>query len=237
MTQQPRIILVRHFSRFLLRAGYPAYVPESGLAARKPPTFVPRLLSDEDLGKLFHAVDVLEPTARSPWRHVVMPEIFRLLYGCGFRVGEVLKLCVRDVDLDRGIITVRQAKLRKDRLVPPAPSLVIDGLLAGRYSRSVATEPQPEDGPLVLWASQTGTAEAFAAQVAGRLRGARLRNMDEAPLAELSERRDVVIVTSTFGDGGPPDNGADFWDRLHATDTPALEGMRYAVLGIGDRVS
>jgi sulfite reductase (NADPH) flavoprotein alpha-component len=113
--------------------------------------------------------------------------------------------------------------------------LWIDGLLAGRYSRSVATEPQPEDGPLVLWASQTGTAEAFAAQVAGRLRGARLRNMDEAPLAELSERRDVVIVTSTFGDGGPPDNGADFWDRLHATDTPALEGMRYAVLGIGDR--
>jgi len=124
MTQQTRIILVRHFSRFLLRAGYPAYVPESGLAARKPPTFVPRLLSDEDLGKLFHAVDVLEPTASSPWRHVVMPEIFRLLYGCGFRVGEVLKLRVRDVDLDRGIITVRQAKLRKDRLVPPAPSLV-----------------------------------------------------------------------------------------------------------------
>jgi integrase len=124
LTQQPRIILVRHFSRFLLRAGYPAYVPESALAARKPPTFVPRMLSDEELGKLFHAVDVLEPTASSPLRHLVMPEIFRLLYGCGFRVGEVLKLRVGDVDLDRGIITVRQAKFRKDRLVPPALSLV-----------------------------------------------------------------------------------------------------------------
>ena len=124
-TQQPRIILVRHFSRFLLRAGYPAYVPESGLAARKPPTFVPRMLSDEELGKLFHAVDALEPTASSPLRHLVMPEVFRLLYGCGFRVGEVLKLRVRDVDLDRGIITVRQPKFRKDRLVPPALSLVI----------------------------------------------------------------------------------------------------------------
>jgi len=123
-TQQPRIVLVRQFAKFLLRAGYPAYVPESTLAARNPATFVPRLLTDEELRKFFHAVDALEPTASSPLRHLVMPEIFRLLYGCGFRVGEVLKLRVRDVDLDQGIITVRQAKFRKDRLVPPAVSLV-----------------------------------------------------------------------------------------------------------------
>ena len=71
LTQQPRIILVRHFSRFLLRAGYPAYVPEAALAARKPPTFVPRMLSDEELGKLFHAVDALEPTASSPLRQTM----------------------------------------------------------------------------------------------------------------------------------------------------------------------
>jgi integrase/recombinase XerD len=119
-----RIILVRHFSRFLLRAGHAAYVPESILAARNPAAFVPRLLTDEELRKFFHAVDALKPTASSPLRHLVMPEVFRLLYGCGFRIGEVLKLRVRDVDLDRGIITVRQAKFRKDRLVPPALSLV-----------------------------------------------------------------------------------------------------------------
>src|SRR5579872_752160 len=123
-TQQQRITLVRHFSKFLLRAGDPAYVPESTLAVRKTRTFVPRMLTDEELGKFFRALDALEPTASSPWRHLVMPEIFRLLYGCGFRVGEVLKLRVRDVDLQQGIITVRQAKFRKDRLVPPALSLM-----------------------------------------------------------------------------------------------------------------
>ena len=122
-TQQRRITLVRQFSRFLLRAGYPAYVPDSTSAARKS-TFVPRMLTDEELRKFFHAVDTLEPTARSPLRHLIMPEIFRLLYGCGFRVKEVLKLRVRDVDLNQGIITVRQGKFRKDRLVPPALSLV-----------------------------------------------------------------------------------------------------------------
>jgi integrase len=153
-TQQPRIIVVRHFARFLLRAGYPAYVPESMLAARNPATFVPRMLSDEELRKFFHAVDALEPTARSPLQHLVMPEVFRLLYGCGFRVGEVLKLRVRDLDLDQGIITVRQAKFRKDRLVPPAVSLVNR---LRRYAEHFGNRPPdaiffpgPSGGPFAL---------------------------------------------------------------------------------------
>ena len=112
--------------------------------------------------------------------------------------------------------------------------LWLDGLLAGRYSRTLVVD-SPDDGPLVLWASQTGNAEGVASQVAGRLAGARLIGMDDATLDDLAERRDVVIVTSTFGDGGPPDNGADFWARLDSPDAPALDGVRYAVLGIGDR--
>src|SRR6266478_7978125 len=123
-TQRHRITLVRQFSRFLLRLGYSAYVPDSRLAARNRSSFIPRMLSDEELRKFFPAVDALKPTARSPLRHLIMPEVFRLLYGCGFRVGEVLKLRVRDVDLNQGIITVRQGKFRKDRLVPPALPLV-----------------------------------------------------------------------------------------------------------------
>ena len=123
-TQQQRINLVRHFARFLRRRGYSAYVPDSTATARAPSHFVPRMLSDDELRRFFQAVDALEPTAHSPLRHLVMPEVFRLLYGCGFRVSEVLKLRVRDVDLDQGVITVRQGKFRKDRLVPPAVSLV-----------------------------------------------------------------------------------------------------------------
>ena len=91
------------------------------------------------------------------------------------------------------------------------------------------------DGPLVLWASQTGNAEDFAARLARRLGDSQLVSMDDVPLSRLAAARDVLIVTSTFGDGGPPDNGADFWDRLDAPDAPALDGVRYAVLGIGDR--
>lgn len=113
--------------------------------------------------------------------------------------------------------------------------LWVDGLLAGRYSRVGRVERSVPGGPLVVWASQTGTAEDFAAGLAGRIDGAALVNMDELDLADLAAARDILVITSTFGDGGPPDNGADFWSRLQAPNAPALHGIRYAVLGIGDR--
>ena len=152
-TQQQRITVVRQFSSFLLRAGYPAYVPDSTLSARKS-VFVPRMLTDEELRKFFHAVDTLAPTARSPLRHLIMPEVFRLLYGCGFRVREVLKLRVQDVDLNQGIITVRQGKFRKDRLVPPALSLVNRlRKYADHFERRPSDAvffPGPNGGPFAL---------------------------------------------------------------------------------------
>ncbi|WP_099021379.1 bifunctional nitrate reductase/sulfite reductase flavoprotein subunit alpha [Mycolicibacterium palauense] len=124
----------------------------------------------------------------------------------------------------------------------PRTRLWVDGLLAGIYSRSgtaevpaAATAADTGTGPLLLWASQTGNAEDFAARLGDRLGGARLRAMDDVDVAELAAAGDVVIVTSTFGDGGPPDNGAGLWRQLAAEDAPQLDGVRFAVLGIGDR--
>jgi NADPH-dependent sulfite reductase flavoprotein alpha-component len=119
--------------------------------------------------------------------------------------------------------------------VRPDVRLWIDGMLAGAHSRTPGASEPVTDGPLVLWASQTGNAEEFAAKVADGLAGARLVNMDDASLSDIAGGGDVVIVTSTFGDGGPPDNGAGFWERITADDAPNLDGVRYAVLGIGDR--
>lgn len=122
-THQQRITVVRQFATFLCRLGSPAYVPDSTLTTRDRANFSPRILTLQEIRQLLQAVDQLVPTARSPLRHLTMPEIFRLLYGCGLRLGEVVNLRAREVDLDQGILTVRQGKFRKDRLVPPAPSL------------------------------------------------------------------------------------------------------------------
>lgn len=123
--------------------------------------------------------------------------------------------------------------------VSPGSRLWIDGLLAGMYSRGAAAdpvgEPAPERGVTVLWASQTGNAEELAAAVATRLAEAgftpRLRDMESCEPGDLAG--DVLLVSSTFGDGGPPDNGRDFWERL-GEHAGRLAGVRYAVFALGD---
>lgn len=124
-TQQYRTSVVRQFAMYMCRLGHRADVPDRMCGVKCGPVFSPRILTHAEIERLLDAVDQLRPDAKaSPWRHLVMPEVFRLLYGCGLRVNEVLQLRVADVDLDHGVLTVRAAKFGKDRLVPPALPLV-----------------------------------------------------------------------------------------------------------------
>ncbi|MFD5344821.1 molybdopterin-dependent oxidoreductase, partial [Streptomyces anulatus] len=131
----------------------------------------------------------------------------------------------------------------------PDHALWVNGLLAGMYSRLAGTpEPglaapagAPEDQGrpvVVLWASQTGNAEEVAATAARTLAAEGYRTtllgMDDGTPDALPSPADLLVVTSTFGDGDAPDNGSGFWESLNTPGTPRLEGVRYAVLALGD---
>ncbi|MFG2824974.1 molybdopterin-dependent oxidoreductase [Kitasatospora sp. NPDC048365] len=121
-------------------------------------------------------------------------------------------------------------------------ALWVDGMLAGLFSRSAAPTADAPAPPgrqvLVLWASQTGNAEEFATTVAGRLtasgRTASVLSMADCPPGTIAPGTDLLVVTSTFGDGDAPDNGADFWQSLNAADARRFADLRYAVLAFGD---
>ncbi|MGW7093886.1 molybdopterin-dependent oxidoreductase [Streptomyces sp. NPDC054874] len=133
----------------------------------------------------------------------------------------------------------------------PDHALWVNGVLAGTYSRLAGT-PEPEPAPaatagapeepgrpvVVLWASQTGNAEEVAATAARTLAAEGYRTtllgMDDGTPDALPSPADLLVVTSTFGDGDAPDNGSGFWEALNAPGTPGLEGVRYAVLALGD---
>ncbi|MFD3584610.1 molybdopterin-dependent oxidoreductase [Streptomyces sp. NPDC058683] len=132
--------------------------------------------------------------------------------------------------------------LPADAPFSPEHARWVNGTLAGMYSRSPApegTQAAPATRQVViLWASQTGNAEDFAATTAERLTAgghpASLVAMDEADPAALPTGADLLLITSTFGDGDAPDNGTGFWDGLAALDAGRLAGRRYAVLAFGD---
>ena len=91
---------------------------------------------------------------------------------------------------------------------------------------------------MVLWASQTGNAEEFAADVAARLREAglpvTLHGMDDFSPADLPRHGELLVITSTTGDGEPPDNGSALWQALTADSAEHARNTRYAVLALGD---
>ncbi|MFG2610126.1 molybdopterin-dependent oxidoreductase [Streptomyces anulatus] len=131
----------------------------------------------------------------------------------------------------------------------PDHALWVNGLLAGMYSRlagtpepgavAPASAPEEQGRPVVvLWASQTGNAEEVAATAARTLAAEGYRTtllgMDDGRPDALPSPADLLVVTSTFGDGDAPDNGSGFWESLNAPGSPRLEGVRYAVLALGD---
>ncbi|MEU5319737.1 bifunctional nitrate reductase/sulfite reductase flavoprotein subunit alpha [Streptomyces sp. NPDC021056] len=129
--------------------------------------------------------------------------------------------------------------LPPDAPFSPEHAMWVNGVLAGMYSRSAqAPRTQPGREVVVLWASQTGNAEEFAGAVADRLSASGHRpllvGMDDTDPGALPRGADLLLVTSTFGDGDAPDNGSGFWDRLAAEQAPRLDGVRYSVLALGD---
>ncbi|MGW5636720.1 molybdopterin-dependent oxidoreductase [Streptomyces sp. NPDC003832] len=128
---------------------------------------------------------------------------------------------------------------------PPGTAPVTGTAGTTGVTGTTAPADAPHAGPatparrlMVVWASQTGNAEEVAGTTAARLtesgRSAEVLPMADVSPAHLTADTDVLLVTSTFGDGDAPDNGADFWRALCAPDAARLEGVRYSVLALGD---
>jgi integrase/recombinase XerD len=149
-THQQRIALLRSFTLYLNRMEIPAYVPDNRAASIHHMDFTPYIFRHDEIHHLIVAADRLRKDYRSPFRHLIIPIVFRLLYGCGMRVNEVLRLKWSDVDLYTGIITVREGKFRKDRLVPVASSTLLKmrdyAVTTGMYDPNAFFFQAPDGG-------------------------------------------------------------------------------------------
>jgi integrase/recombinase XerD len=128
---------VRELARWFHRRGVDAYVLPAGVLP-KPARYVPHIYSDRELAALFAATDRCHYCPEVPFRHLVMPVLFRMIYACGLRCSEARLLRVDDVDIDTGVLQIRDAKGGKDRQVPVSEPL--RERLAG-YHATLAGQP------------------------------------------------------------------------------------------------
>lgn len=151
-----RMSRMRVLGQYMQRWGYPAWVyPPHAMSARAS-AYVPYIFSPAEVAQLLRAVDGCTPDVNSPYRHQVLPMLFRVLYGTGLRIAEALALCQTDVDRRTGTLHIREAKLDKERQVPMHP------VLANRVDRYLETLTlvTPPEGP--LFPGPTGAAYAVS---------------------------------------------------------------------------
>ena len=158
--------VLRGFYRLAMARGYAASSPLPKIIP-KPPHFVPHIFSQDELQRLLDATACCE-SPRSKLQPYTGRMLILLLYGTGLRISEALSLQLTNVDLTVGVLTIRESKFYKTRLVPMGPDLAS---AVGRYVAQRAKEhPTQFDGALLLTRTGTSVARHTAENVFSRLR-------------------------------------------------------------------
>lgn len=123
------------FYRYATSRGYATKAPLPAVVPKRPPPFVPYIYSQEELRRLLDATASYQ-RHRSSMEPVTMRTIVLLLYATALRVREALDLNRANIDQDNAVLTVKQSKFEKSRLVPFARQL--SPVLAGYSGRPQA---------------------------------------------------------------------------------------------------
>jgi integrase len=133
-----RLSVVRTFARHLSSTEPRTQIPPTDmLAARQRRT--PHIYTDQEIGSLLDAMlEVSSAKGLHRWTYYC---IFGLLAVTGLRIGEALRLKRDDADLEAGLLTVRDTKFGKSRLVPMHSTAV--AVLSDYAKRRDAMFPAP----------------------------------------------------------------------------------------------
>ena len=101
-----------------------------------------------------------------------------------------------------------------------------------------APAPRPRQPLTILYGSESGNAETLALKAkklaAKQNFDVRVVDMADADLATLAKAKNLIVYISTWGEGDPPQRAADFYKAILSEDAPRFDGVRFAVLALGD---
>ena len=118
------------------------------------------------------------------------------------------------------------------------------GFFAGFEAAQAGAQPQPvaqskPRQPLtILYASESGNAEGLAmrAKKSAQKHGldAKVFDFADADFGLLAKSKNILVFAATWGEGDPPSRAVDFYAALMSDAAPRIEGVRFAVLALGD---
>ena len=120
----------------------------------------------------------------------------------------------------------------------------LNGFLAGVLNRGASPKgestSESKRSLLIAFGSQSGNAESLAKRLAreatGRGFAARAAGLDSLQPADFVKDKNILLITSTWGEGDMPDNALSFWDAINQNGgSPKLDGVQYSVLALGDK--
>jgi integrase len=114
--QCSRSSILRQFAMYMVNIGIDAYVlPKRYYPAAKH--YIPYIYTENELQRFFQQTDQCCYVGECPYRHLIMPIFFRMIYACGLRSSEARLLKIEDVDMDAGILSIYHSKKDNSRLV------------------------------------------------------------------------------------------------------------------------
>ncbi|AGK57914.1 flavodoxin/nitric oxide synthase [Hyphomicrobium denitrificans 1NES1] len=108
----------------------------------------------------------------------------------------------------------------------------------GGPAQAAIPAAKPRAPLTILYASESGNTEALAgkAKKAAQKHGldAKVFDMADADLSLLPKSKNIVVYAATWGEGDPPSRAVDFYQALMSDAAPRIDGVRFAVLALGD---
>lgn len=143
-----KLSCLRCFFRYAASRGHITTLLLPTVMPKRPPVFVPYIYTRKEIRRLLRLIESC--SQGSTLEPVTIRTMMLVYYGAGLRLREAINLTCADVDLSESVLTIRNAKFGKTRLVPIGPQL---NRVLLKYDR---TRPKCRPANAPFFATQAG---------------------------------------------------------------------------------
>jgi integrase/recombinase XerD len=144
--------VLRNFLLFHDRDHAGTFIPDILTFPKPTPPQSPRLVSETEMALIIQSARQLPPSCTNPLRAETIALGLMLLFCCGLRRGELLRLKLEDIDRNQRLIRIAFTKFHKSRLVPLDPTVAdqLEHYLQRRHRMKIPMTPDS----FLLWSGR-----------------------------------------------------------------------------------